>query len=99
MSAIYTTDPATGESVTLSELARRHGLTAGCLSRRYHQGLRDWKLVEQIDREALARAKAADYRARAERQQQLANVNTAALMQPFKHIAQARKMVGGSQHV
>ena len=95
MSAIYVNDPTTNERVTLSELGRRHGLTAGCLSRRYHQGLRDWQLVEQIDREALARAKAADYRARAERQQHLANVNTAALMQPFNHIGDVNKMVGG----
>ncbi|ATH77757.1 hypothetical protein CLM76_09210 [Vreelandella venusta] len=96
MSAIYVNDPANGESVSLSELARRHGLTAGCLSRRYHQGLRGWSLVEQIDREALARAKAAEYREKLERQQQLAAANTAALMRPLNHIAEVSKMVGGA---
>ena len=99
MSAIYVNDPTTNERVTLSELGRRHGLTAGCLSRRYHQGLRDWQLVEQIDREALARAKAAEYRESLVRQHRIVEFNTAALSLPLKHIAQASKMVGGSQHV
>ena len=34
-----------------------------------------------------------------ERQQRLIEANSAALMQPFKHIAQASKMVGEIQHV
>ena len=38
MSAIYTNDPANGESVSLSELARRYGLSPACLSRRYERG-------------------------------------------------------------
>ncbi len=99
MSAIYVNDPANGESVSLSELGRRYGISAGCLSRRYERGYRGKKLVELVSREEVARAKHAEYRERLERQQRLIEANSAALMQPFKHIAQASKMVGEIQHV
>lgn len=97
MSAIYVNDPANGESVSLSELARRYGLSPACLSRRYERGYRGKKLVELVSREEVARAKAAEYRAKLERQQRLIEANSAALMQPFKHIASVSKMVGGAQ--
>ncbi|MDP4557916.1 hypothetical protein Q9247_09495 [Halomonas meridiana] len=99
MSAIYVNDPANGESVSLSELGRRYGISPACLSRRYHRGDRGQKLIGQVSREELARAKAAEYREKLERQQRLIEANSAALMQPFKHIASVSKMVGGSQHV
>lgn len=99
MSAIYVNDPANGESVTLSELGRRYGLSTACLSRRYERGYRGKKLVELVSREEVARAKHAEYRAKLERQQRFIEANSAALMRPLNHIAQASKMVGGSQHV
>ena len=99
MSAIYVNDPANGESVSLSELGRRYGLSPACLSRRYERGYRGKKLVELVSREEVARAKHAEYSEKLERQQRLIEANSAALMQPFKHIAQASKMVGEIQHV
>jgi hypothetical protein len=99
MSAIYVNDPANGESVSLSELGRRYGISAGCLSRRYRRGDRGQALIGQVSREELARAKAAEYREKLDRHQRLIEANSAALMQPFKHIASVSKMVGGSQHV
>jgi len=95
MSAIYVNDPANGESVSLSELGRRYGISAGCLSRRYRRGDRGQALIGQFSREELARAKAAEYREKLERQQRLIEANSAALMRPLNHIAQSSKMVGG----
>ncbi|MCG7589714.1 MULTISPECIES: helix-turn-helix domain-containing protein [unclassified Halomonas] len=99
MSAIYVNDPANGESVSLSELGRRYGISAGCLSRRYHRGDRGHALIGQVSREELARAKAAEYREGLARQHRIVEANNAALMRPLNHIAQASKLVGGSQHV
>ena len=99
MSAIYVNDPANGESVSLSELGRRYGISPACLSRRYHRGDRGQKLIGQVSREELARAKAAEYRESLVRQHRIVEFNTAALSLPLKHIAQASKMLGVSQHV
>ncbi len=96
MSAIYVNDPANGESVTLSELGRRYGISAGCLSRRYRRGDRGQALIGQVSREELARAKAAEYREKLDRHQRLIEANTAALMRPLNHIAEVSKMVGGA---
>ena len=99
MSAIYVNDPANGESVSLSELGRRYGISAGCLSRRYRRGDRGHALIGQVSREELARAKAAEYREGLVRKQRLIEANSAALSLPLNHIAQASKLVGGSQYV
>ncbi|WP_422101966.1 hypothetical protein [Vreelandella sp.] len=96
MSAIYVNDPANGESVSLSELGRRYGISAACLSRRYRRGDRGQALIGQVSREELARAKAAEYREGLARQQRLIEANSAALSLPLSHIAQASKMVGGA---
>ena len=96
MSAIYVNDPANGESVSLSELGRRYGISAGCLSRRYRRGDRGRALIGQVSREELARAKAAEYREGLVRQHRIVELNTAALSLPLNHIAQASKLVGGA---
>lgn len=95
MSAIYTTDPNTGESVTLSELARRHGIHVGTLSRRYASGHRGPALVKPFNSITAAEAQHAKNRAVAERKQSIISASNAALMRPLNHIAEVSKMVGG----
>ncbi|WP_249976111.1 helix-turn-helix domain-containing protein [Vreelandella olivaria] len=99
MTAIYVNDPANGESVTLSELSRRYGISTGALSRRYRRGYRGTELVALASKEDRAKAKHAEWRAKAERQQVIIEANSAALLRPIKHIASASKMVGGKHHV
>ncbi|WP_404462971.1 hypothetical protein LG331_09285 [Vreelandella aquamarina] len=96
MSAIYVNDPANGDSVSLSELARRHQLSPGAVCRRYHDGKRGDDLVAAFDKSQQAKTMHAEWRAKIEREQALIDWNTAALTRPFDQIAQASKMVGGA---
>ncbi|WP_237673491.1 hypothetical protein [Vreelandella profundi] len=93
--AIYTTDPATGDRVMLSELARRHGIHVSTLSRRYADGRRGADLLSKPEpgRHQLEQHQRA--REDAERKQSILSTSSAALMRPFSHIAGGGKMVGG----
>ncbi|MBS3670162.1 hypothetical protein [Vreelandella boliviensis] len=97
MSAIYTTDPATNERVTLSELARRHGIHVSTLSRRHAEGLRGQALINKIDFAAHLAAQNAKKTQEVERREWIMAASMAALSRPLRHIADAWKMVGGAQ--
>ena len=43
-----TTDPETGEPITLQDLARRHGLSDTCVRERYRDGKRGKMLTESV---------------------------------------------------
>jgi len=90
--AIYTTDPATGESVTLSELAKRHGFHVSSISVRYHDGKRGHALVEKIDPAAHLAAQNAKKTREVERRQAIMNASARGLNLPFKQL-------GGVRHV
>lgn len=96
--ALLITDPATGESVTLSELARRHGLHVSTLSRRYAAGIRGLSLVKPFSSKEHAAEQHAKTRAAAERKQSIISASNRALMRPLNHIGDANKMVGGGRH-
>ncbi|MEL7893464.1 hypothetical protein [Vreelandella neptunia] len=98
MSAIYTTDPATKESVTLSELAKRYGFNVSSLSVRYRDGKRGHALVAKPDPTARLEAQKAKAKAAIERQQAILTASAFGLTRPLNHIADARKMAGGDQH-
>ena len=86
MRAIYTKDPATGERVTLSELAKRHGVHVSTLSRRYSEGKRGQALVAQLDMHAhLAEQNAKAHQA-AERRKAIILLSMNALSRPFKQL-------------
>lgn len=86
MSAIYTKDPATGERVTLSELAKRHGVHVSTISRRYSEGKRGQALVDQVDMQAhLAELNAKAHEA-AERRKAIILTSMNALSRPFKQL-------------
>ena len=89
MSAIYTTDPATKESVTLSELARRHGIHVSTLSRRYAEGLRGQALVNKIDFAAHLAEQNAKKTQEVERREWIMAASMAALSRPFKQLGGA----------
>lgn len=93
--ALLITDPTTGESVTLSELARRHNLHVSTLSRRYASGLRVRTLVKPFNNIAAAEAQHAKTRAAAERKQAILSASMCGLKLPFNHIGGVNKMVGG----
>lgn len=97
MSAIYVTDPATNERVTLSELARRHNLHVSTLSRRYAAGTRGLSLVKPFSGKEHAAEQHAKTRAASERKQSIISASSRALMRPLNHIAGVSKMVGGGQ--
>lgn len=97
MSAIYVTDPATNERVTLSELSRRYGIHVGTLSRRYAAGARGRTLVKAFNSVAAAEEQHAKNRVAAERKQAIITASSRALMCPLNHIADVSKMVGGGQ--
>jgi len=99
MSAIYTTDPATKERVTLSELAKRYGFNVSSISVRYHDGKRGQALVAKPDPAARLEAHKAKTKAAIERQQAILTASAFGLTRPLNHIADAGKMVGGDQHV
>ena len=96
MSAIYTQDPATGERVTLSELAKRHGVHVSTLSRRYASGHRGRTLVKPFNSVTAAEKQHAKARAEAARKQSIISASGVALTRPFKHIASVSKMAGGA---
>lgn len=86
MSAIYTKDPATGERVTLSELAKRHGVHVSTISRRYGEGKRGQALVDRVDMQAhLAELNAKAHEA-AERRKAIILTSMNALSRPFKQL-------------
>lgn len=93
----YINDPTTGESVSLSELARRHGLHVATISRRYAAGVRGPTLIKPFDSVAAAEEQHAKTRAAAERKQSIISASSRALMRPLNHIAGVSKMVGGTQ--
>ncbi|GAB2798864.1 hypothetical protein GCM10027040_27210 [Halomonas shantousis] len=43
-------DPTTGETVSLKELAARHGCNYSSMKGRYHRGRRDWDLIRASPR-------------------------------------------------
>ena len=92
MSAIYVTDPATNERVTLSELARRHGIHVSTLSRRYSEGKQGEALLEKIDHNAHLAAQNAKRTAEVERRQAIMLANSRGLHLPLKQL-------GGIRHV
>ncbi len=86
MSAKYTKDPATGERVTLSELAKHHGVHVSTISRRYSEGKRGQALVDQVDMHAhLAELNATAHEA-AERRKAIILTSMNALSRPFKQL-------------
>lgn len=95
--AIYTTDPATGDRVTLSELAKRHGFHASSLSVRYRDGKRGQALVAKPDPAARLEANKAKTKAAIERQQAILTASAFGLTRPLNHIAGVSKMVGGGR--
>lgn len=44
----FATDPATGKSCSLPELADRYQLNDSTIRERYHNGLRGWRLVAPV---------------------------------------------------
>ena len=92
MSAIYTNDPATGESVTLSKLARRHGFHVSSLSVRYHEGKRGHALVAPRDPKAHLAAQNAKKTQEVDRRQEIMSASNRGLHLPFKQL-------GGIRHV
>lgn len=92
MSAIYTTDPATNERVTLSELARRHGIHVSTLSRRYSEGKRGAALLEKIDFRAHLAEQNAKKAQEVERRQSIMIASSRGLHLPLKQL-------GGIRHV
>jgi len=99
MSAIYVTDPATNESVTLSELARRHGIHVSSLSVRYREGKRGQSLVAKPNQAARMAEQNARVKAAAERREAVLSASALGLTRPLNHIADAGKIIGGDQHV
>ena len=95
--AIYITDPSTGESVTLSELAKRHGIHVSTLSRRYSEGLRGKTLLKKPNLNAHLAEQNAKAKEAVERRQAIMSASTIGLTRPFNHIADAGKMIGGAQ--
>ncbi|MYL22510.1 hypothetical protein GLV89_01665 [Halomonas alkaliantarctica] len=49
MSKIQTTDPATGEIVTIPQLAKRYSIRIGTLHWRHSRGRRGWDLVAPLN--------------------------------------------------
>ncbi|RUR34507.1 hypothetical protein [Vreelandella nanhaiensis] len=96
MTAIYTTDPKQGDSVTLSEIASRYNISISTVSRRYAQGKRGNALVGGTDVAARVAELKAAARACAARKEDVISASTRALMCPLKHIADAGKMIGGA---
>lgn len=86
MSAIYTKDPATGERVTLSELAKRHGIHVSTVSRRYHEGKRGQALVAHVDMKAHLAEQNAKSHEIAERRKAILLANMNALSRPLKQL-------------
>lgn len=95
MTAIYATDPKTKESVTLSELAKRHQLSVSTLSRRHAEGKRGDELVEPFDIRRYNAEQRARAQAAAERKEAVLAANSRGLMRPLNHIAEVSNMVGG----
>lgn len=90
MSAIYVTDPANNERVTLSELARRHGIHVSTLSRRYSEGRRGAALLEKIDFRAHLAEQNAKKTQEVERRQEIMRASMGALSRPFKQLGGVR---------
>lgn len=90
MSALYVTDPATNERVTLSELARRHGIHVSTLSRRYSEGKRGQALIDAVDIAAKSTNQHAANRAAAERREAIINASTRGLHLPFNQLGGIR---------
>lgn len=88
--AIYTTDPATGESVTLSELAKRHGFHVSSISARYHDGKRGKDLVAPRDPRAHLAAANAKKTQEVDRRQEIMSASNRALHLPFKQLGGIR---------
>lgn len=86
MSAIYTKDPATGERITLSKLAKRHGVHVSTISRRYSEGKRGQALVEPVDMQAHLAEQNAKAHEVAERRKAIILLSMSALSRPFKQL-------------
>ena len=87
--AIYTTDPATGESVTLSELAKRHGFHVSSISVRYHDGKRGQALVAPPDPKARVAKQKAQKTQEVDRRQTIMSASSRGLHLPFKQLGGA----------
>lgn len=89
MTAIYTTDPKQGDSVTLSELSTRYGLNVSTLSRRHASGKRGEALVAGADAAARVAELKAAARACAARKEDVIRASTRALMCPLNKLSAA----------
>lgn len=99
MTAIYATDPATGESVTLSELSTRYSLSVSTLSRRHARGKRGEALVAGADAAARLAELKANARAAAERKHAIMSASGKGLNRPLKTLGEACSKAGGNHHV
>ncbi|MGV2930189.1 hypothetical protein ACE3G8_04105 [Vreelandella venusta] len=91
-------DPHTGETITLHELAKRYGLRRTTVRARYDRGLRGIELIEQPTTGNISDS-VRERIAIENRKCFIERAKHSPLAMPLNHIAQASKLVGGSQHV
>lgn len=90
------TDPHTGEEVSLAQLAGIYGVSAGTVYSRYMSGKRGMDLITKPKRGSLTIGEQERQR-REDLSRCIDLAKGTALARPLKHIADASKMLGGSQ--
>ncbi|MDR5887524.1 helix-turn-helix domain-containing protein [Vreelandella janggokensis] len=89
-------DPYSGEELSLSKLAAIYGIAAGTVYSRYMSGKRGMDLITKPKRGSLTIGEQERQR-REDLSRCIDLAKGTALARPLKHIADASKMLGGSQ--